>query len=202
MLTIGLTGGIACGKSTVLGLFQELGCRVLDADAIARRVMQKGTPVWHAVRARFGEAVLRADGDIDRKRLAEIVFRDSAARRDLEALVHPRVFAEAEREMAAIARQEPDALVVFDVPLLLETGYHRKVDRVVVVSCRPETQMRRLLERGMSEPEARLRLAAQMPLEQKEALAHFVIRTDGPLSETRAQVVRVFQALKAAACRK
>jgi dephospho-CoA kinase len=193
MLRIALTGGIATGKSYVLDRLRAHGIPCLDADALAHGVEAAGTEATTAIAARFGSDVLAADGSVDRAKLGPIVFADPAARRDLEAMVHPAVY----RAIAAGLRGfeliggYPFAIV--DVPLLFETGAEQKFDRVVVTACSPELQLARLRERGMSETSARQRLAAQWPTDEKIARADFVIRTDGPYEETDRQVADLVQ---------
>jgi dephospho-CoA kinase len=193
MLRIALTGGIATGKSHVLEQFRRRGIPCLDADALAHGVEAPGTEATTAIAARFGADVLAADGSVNRARLGPIVFADPAARRDLEAIVHPAVY----RAIAAGLRgfellgEYPFAVV--DVPLLYETGAEKNFDRVVVTACSPELQLARLRERGMSETSARQRLAAQLPTDEKIARADFVIRTDGSFEETDRQVADLIQ---------
>jgi len=193
MLRIALTGGIATGKSYVLEQLRRRGIPCLDADALAHGVEAAGTEATTAIAARFGSDVLAADGSVDRAKLGPIVFADPAARKDLEAIVHPAVY----RAIAAGLRGfeliggYPFAIV--DVPLLYETGAEKNFDRVVVTACSPELQLARLRERGMSETSARQRLAAQWPTDDKIGRADFVIRTDGPYEETDRQVADLVQ---------
>jgi len=196
MLRIALTGGIATGKSYALEQFRTRGVPCLDADALAHGVMSAGTEATQAIAARFGPEVVGADGAVDRKKLGSIVFADAAARRDLEAIVHPAV----RRAIAAGLRAfellggAPFALV--DVPLLYETGYASEFDRVIVTACLPDLQVARLVARGMSEVEAHQRLAAQMSAAEKASRADFVIQTDGSFEDTDKQVEQVFQNLR------
>jgi dephospho-CoA kinase len=193
MLRIGLTGGIATGKSYVLDRLRAHGIPCLDADALAHGVETAGTEATTAIAARFGADVLAADGSVNRAKLGPIVFADPAARKELEAIVHPAVY----RAIAAGLRgfellgEYPFAVV--DVPLLYETGAEKNFDRVVVTACAPELQLARLRERGVSETSARQRLAAQWPTDEKAARADFVIRTDGAFEETDRQVADLVQ---------
>jgi dephospho-CoA kinase len=187
MLTVALTGGIATGKSYVLERWRDRGAACLDADDLAHGVTGEGTEATHAIAARFGAGVLDATGAVDRKKLGPIVFADEAARRDLEAIVHPAVH----RAIAAGLRAfelTGSAIAIADVPLLYETGGETRFSRVVATVCTPATQLARMRARGLSEEEARLRLAAQMPAHEKAARADFVITTDGTFQETDAQV--------------
>ena len=196
MLTVALTGGIATGKSYVLERFRRRGAACLDADELAHGVTGAGTEATHAIAARFGAGVLDATGAVDRKKLGPIVFADEAARRDLEAIVHPAVH----RAIAAGLRAfelTGSAIAIVDVPLLYETGGETRFSRVVATVCTPATQLARLRARGLSEEEARQRLAAQMPAHEKAARADFVITTDGTFPETDAQVDAIWRQLEA-----
>jgi dephospho-CoA kinase len=194
VLKVGLTGGIGSGKSEVTRRLAALGAYVVDADVLARDVVEPGTPGLAAVAAEFGAEVLRPDGSLDRDRLGAIVFADPAARARLNAIVHPLVgAATAERFAAAPA----DAIVVHDVPLLVEVGLAAAYDVVLVVAATPETQGSRLVRaRGMSADEARSRIAAQAPLADKLAVADFVITNDGSLDDLDRQVQAVWLALQ------
>jgi dephospho-CoA kinase len=188
MVKVALTGGIATGKSYVLGRFRDRGVPCLDADALAHGVEAAGTEATKAIAERFGAGVLAPDGSVDRARLGPIVFADPAARRELEALVHPAVYRAIEAGVRAFELTGTYPFAVVDVPLLYETGSDTKFDRVIVTLCSPEAQVERLLKRGLNEAAARQRLAAQLPTDQKAARADFVIRTDGTFDETDAQV--------------
>ena len=198
MRTVGLTGGIGSGKSAVSRLLQEHGAVVVDADLVAREVVDVGSPGLAAVVDAFGPDVLQEDGSLDRAALGRLVFSDREALTRLNAVTHPRI---AERT-AALVRQAAEAgteVLVHDVALLVEnglTGY----DAVVVVAASPQTQLDRLVRlRGMPEAEARARIAAQLPLEHKLAVATHVIRNDGPLEDLAPQVERVWASLVGAA---
>ncbi|WP_079407824.1 dephospho-CoA kinase [Streptomyces sp. 3211] len=193
MLKVGLTGGIGAGKSEVSRLLAVYGAIVVDADRIAREVVEPGTPGLAAVVAAFGESVLTAQGTLDRPKLGSIVFTDPAKLQTLNAIVHPLVGARsAELEAAAGA----DAIVVHDVPLLAENGLAPLYDLVVVVDASPETQLTRLTAlRGMAEEEARARMAAQATREQRLAVATLVIDNDGPLEALEPQVRKVWEDL-------
>lgn len=195
MLKIGLTGGIATGKSYVLDRLRQHGVPCLDADELAHGVTAAGTEATAAIAARFGADVLAADGSVDRRKLGPIVFGDAAARRELEAIVHPAVH----RAIAMGVRASElmgDPLVVIDIPLLFETGAEKTFDKVIVTTCAPETQIARLVARGLTEEAARQRLAAQWPTEQKVARADFVVTTDGTFDDTNRQVELVMESLK------
>ncbi|MFD9458130.1 dephospho-CoA kinase [Streptomyces sp. NPDC059985] len=193
MLKVGLTGGIGAGKSEVSRLLAEYGAVVVDADRIAREVVEPGTPGLAAVVEAFGESVLTATGELDRPALGAIVFGDPDKLRALNAIVHPLVGARsAELEGAA----GPDAIVVHDVPLLAENGLAPLYDLVVVVDASPETQLARLTaRRGMTEEDARARMAVQATREQRLAVATLVIDNDGPLEALEPQVRTVWERL-------
>ncbi|WP_455361070.1 dephospho-CoA kinase [Streptomyces sp. SYSU K21746] len=193
MLKVGLTGGIGAGKSEVSRLLVSYGAVLVDADRIAREVVEPGTPGLAAVVAAFGESVLTADGALDRPKLGSIVFADQEKLRTLNAIVHPLVGARsAELEAAA----GPESVVVHDVPLLTENGLAPLYDLVVVVDAAQQTQLDRLTRlRGMAESEARARMAAQASREQRLAVADLVIDNDGPLADLEPQVRKVWAEL-------
>ena len=196
MLKVALTGGIATGKSYVLDRFRQRGVPCLDADELAHGVTAAGTEATAAIAARFGTEVLAADGSVDRRKLGPIVFADATARRELEAMVHPGVYRAINAGLRAFELMGDGAFAIVAVPLLYETGAEKTFDKVIVTACAPETQVARLVERGLTEAAARQRLAAQWPTERKTARADFVITTDGSFEETDEQVVRVVETLK------
>jgi len=187
MLRIGLTGGIGSGKSTVSALLDERGAVIVDADVIAREVVAAGTPGLAAVAAAFGDGVLAPDGSLNQPALAAVVFADPEARRRLDGIVHPLVRARA-GELAAAA--PPDAVVVHDVPLLVEAGQAGRYDPVLVVEADAETRVARLVRRGMTEDDARARIAVQATDEQRRAVADVVLDNSGTRDELAAQVER------------
>jgi dephospho-CoA kinase len=194
MRRIGLTGGIATGKSHVRAQFEKLGVPTIDADVLAREAVAPGTPGLAEVVGRFGRGVLSPDGSLDRKALAAIVFADAAARRDLERIIHPRVRAATDDWFRSLPAGTPFAIA--DIPLLYETGRDADFDQVIVVACDPETQVRRVIERdNVTEADARARLAAQLPIEEKVARADFVVWTDGTRDETDTRVREVWASL-------
>ncbi len=196
MLRVALTGGIATGKSHVLERIRARGIPCLDADALAHGAMAAGTEATQAIAARFGARAIAADGSVDRGALAPIVFADPAARRDLEAIVHPAVYRAIAAGVQAFERSSGAALAVVDVPLLYETGHAGDFDKVIVTTCREALQVERLVARGLTEAEARQRIATQWPAGEKLARADYVIRTDGTFAETDEQVQRVLDALR------
>jgi dephospho-CoA kinase len=192
---VGLTGGIASGKSTVSAILAELGAVVIDADALAREVVERGTPGLEAVVAEFGPALLTAEGDLDRPAMGSLVFNDAAARRRLEAIVHPLVF---ERIVDLETRAPQDALVVHDIPLLAESGRADTFDAVLVVDAPAEVQVERMLrDRGWTSEEAESRMAAQASREDRNAIATHLIENTGTIEDLRRRVTEVFEELAA-----
>ncbi len=188
MWRVALTGGIATGKSYVRAAVAGRGVPTIDSDRIVHELLARGTDTTAAVEARFGPAVIHADGAVDRSALGRLVFSDAAARADLERIIHPSVY---ERIFAWAAEQEARGArwALADVPLLFETGRQAAFDRVVVAACDPELQVRRVVARnGVSESDARARLAAQWPIAEKVRLADYVITTDGSFAETDGQI--------------
>ena len=190
MLRIGLTGGIGSGKSTVAGLLAARGAVVVDADRIAREVVEAGTPGLAAVTDAFGDGVLAADGSLDRPALAAIVFTDPEARARLDAIVHPLV---RERSVELIAGAPADAVLVNDVPLLVETGQAGTYDLVLVVEADLATRLTRLVERGLTEEDARARIGSQATDEQRRAVADVVLDNSGSREELADQVARFWE---------
>lgn len=188
MYLIGLTGGIASGKSTVARRLYEHGAVHLDADELARRVVAPGTPGLAAIVAEFGEGVLHADGSLDRAKLGELVFNDDAARARLNAIVHPAVRELSGRLIAKAEAENPDAVVVYDVPLLVEASVDHPFDLIVVTNAPRKTQVRRLVEeRGLDLIQAEARVDAQVDNTRRLAIADIVIDTDGTLAHTMSQ---------------
>jgi dephospho-CoA kinase len=196
MLRVALTGGIATGKSYCLAKFASFGVPVIDADRLARDAVAPGSTALAAVEARFGPSIMHPDGSLDRAALARIVFTDRAARADLEAIVHPEVYHRINEWFASMPARTP--LAIADVPLLFETGHNHDFDCVIVAACSPAEQMRRLVTRDhLTEADARARLNAQWPIEEKVARGDYIIRTDGTLADTDLQVRRVFELVMA-----
>jgi dephospho-CoA kinase len=197
MLRVGLTGSIAVGKSFVSGLLAELGCRIVDADVLARRVVEPGAEGLRRIVEAFGEWVLRPDGTLDRARLGEVVFKDAAKRELLNSLLHPLIISEQDELLRSWEREEPRGVGVVDAALMIESGGHRRFDKLVVVHCRPEVQLERLMRRNsLSREEAAARIAAQMPQEEKLRHADFKVDTSESFEETRRQTEEVYAALR------
>ncbi|BAS27347.1 dephospho-CoA kinase [Limnochorda pilosa] len=198
MRVLGVTGGVATGKSLVARFLEELGAAVVDADQLAREVVEPGEPALEEIRQVFGPGVLTPEGRLDRKALARRVFSDEGARRRLEAIIHPRVRRRMEEAVARL-REAGAPLIVLEIPLLFEGGepVRRLVDRVLVVTAPEAVQLERLRQRnGLTEAEARARMAAQMPLEEKVRRADYVVDNGGTPEETRRQVQRVWEAMR------
>jgi dephospho-CoA kinase len=194
-MRVGLTGGIASGKSTVAAMLAELGAVVIDADALAREVVAKGTPGLERVVAAFGPEVLTAEGELDRPRMGAIVFADEDRRRVLEGIVHPLVF---ERYAELEGTAPAGALVVHDIPLLAETGRAAEFDAVIVVETPAEVQVERMLrDRGWTRADAEARIAAQATAEQRRAVATHLIVNTGTREDLRHRVTEVFEELRA-----
>ncbi|SEG68563.1 dephospho-CoA kinase [Paenibacillus sp. UNC499MF] len=190
-MNIGLTGGIACGKSTVSAMLVRRGAILIDADQIAREVVEPGSPVLAQVAARFGQDMLLPDGSLHRKKLGETVFGNEEARKALEDLLHPSIRALMKERMAASEHEFPDKLVVVDVPLLYESGLQSMFSSVMVVYVPREVQLRRLMERdGLTSEQGESRLAAQWPVERKKELADICIDNSGTLEQTERLVER------------
>ena len=194
MLRIGLTGSIATGKSYVLDRFRQRGVPCLDADDLAHGVMAPGTEATAAIAERFG-GVLAEDGSVDRQKLGPIVFADAAARRDLEAIVHPAVYRAITAGMRGFERIGGSPLAIADIPLLYETGHASEFAKVIATVCPREVQVQRLQRRGLSADAAEQRIAAQMSAEEKARRADYVIHTTGSFEETDAQVESVLASL-------
>jgi len=187
---IGLTGGIATGKSTVSAMLAELGAAVVDADQVAREVVLPGEPALRQVAETFGQAVLNEDGTLNRKKLGEIVFADEMKRKALEAILHPAIRQVMNDRIDRLERENPGRLVVADIPLLYETGLDARYPEVLVVYVPPDVQLERLMKRdGLTEAKARERLNAQLPIDEKKKRADWVIDNSGTLEETRRQVL-------------
>lgn len=196
MILIGLTGGVATGKSTVAKMFKQCGAIIIDADELAREVVLPGKPAWRCIVRQFGKSVLNADRTINRQALGAIVFSRPVKRRVLERLIHPRVAREQRRLTREAARKDPSAVVIYDVPLLFEAGIDKRVDKIIVVTADQSTQITRLKNRnGLTRAEALRRIRSQMPLSEKLRKADMVIDGTLPRAVSRKRVRSVFRAL-------
>jgi dephospho-CoA kinase len=197
MLTVGLTGGIATGKSYILETLGSLGCATIDADIVARQVVEPGKPAYQDIVNRFGREVLAEDGALDRARLGAIVFADRSQRETLNAIVHPRVFEAQAEWLAETAARDPHAIAIVDAALMIETGSYRRFEKLIVVFCSPELQLERLMSRNrLSRSEAEARIAAQSSTEEKLKYADYSIDTSMGFEDTRPQVERVYAELR------
>ena len=197
MLVVGLTGGVASGKTTVSRILQQEGAYLIDADLIARELVQPQTPTWSELIRVFGREILEKDESVNRKALADRVFSNPQKRGQLERILHPQISREIDRRIEEIRKKDPDAVVVVDAALLVETGAHRRMDKLIVVTATEAQQVERLGRRtGAAPQEARGILSAQMPLAEKLNVADFIIRNEGTLEETIRRAKEIFQELK------
>ena len=197
MLKVGLTGSIAVGKSYVCDVFRELGVYVLDADCTAREVVEPNTRGLDSIVAGFGNQVLQADGSLDRVKLAAIVFANEEKRLLLNSIVHPLVFEAQNSWLAAREAEDPNGIAIIEAALMIESGGYKRFDKIIVVWCDTAIQLERLMSRnGLSEAEAQIRIAAQMPQEEKKRYADFLINTSTGFDDTRHQTTEVFGQLE------
>jgi dephospho-CoA kinase len=193
----GLTGGMGSGKTTVGKLLQSLGAYVLDADEICRSLVEPGKPAWLETVDLLGNGILRDDQTLDRRKVADIVFKDPEKKKALEAILHPRVMEEEQAIYKDILKNDPGALVIIDAALLIESGNYRQVDKVIVIACDKETQLHRIMAKNtFSREDAQRRLQQQMPLEEKIKFADYVLHNDSGLSELEEKVEALFHQLK------
>ena len=196
MVNIGLTGGIGSGKSTVADLFRKRGAYIIDLDLLAHQVEEPGGAAWQGIVQYFGREILDTEERIDREALGRIVFRDSAKREELNSIVHPAVRDEWRRRIDDIGRRDGQAIILSDIPLLIEVGWHEKMDIVILVYTSPGVQIERIMKRnGYTYEEARDRLRTQMPLAEKIPFADFVIHNEGTPEETEAAVGKIWKEL-------
>jgi len=197
MLKVGLTGGIATGKSFVLDALQELGCDVLDSDRTAREVVEPGQPAFDEIVENFGRDVIGKDGNLDRAKLGAVVFTDAGKREKLNSIVHPKVYEAQARWMAEAESRNPQTIAIIDAALLIETGSYRRFDKLVVVYCEPEIQLARLMARNnLTREEALARISSQMPSDEKLKYADFTINTSLGFEDTRQQVESLYEQLR------
>ena len=197
MVIAGLTGGIATGKSTVAAFLRQAGAVVIDADKIAHDVVRRGFPAWRSIVEKFGRGILQDNGEIDREKLGRIIFSNAARKAQLNRIVHPFVFEGMEDQMKEIQRVNPGAVVIQDIPLLFESGMHRRLSIIIVVYVPEPVQRARLMERNhLSEAEAMARIRSQIPIEKKKKLADILIDNSGLLDQTRTRSLEVYEMLK------
>jgi dephospho-CoA kinase len=196
MLRVGLTGGIASGKSTVAAMLRDLDCMVLELDTLGHELLEPGQVAYDEVVAEFGKDILEAGGKVDRGKLGAIVFTDAAKRAQLNQILHPRILDVAQKWFAALDRPGGPELAVVEAALIIEAGYNKSLDRTIVCWSRPVQQLARLKDRDFSLEQAQQRIAAQMPVDEKRALADDVIDCSGSLDETKRQVENLVSKLK------
>jgi dephospho-CoA kinase len=197
MLIVGLTGGIASGKSTIADMFKKEGAYIIDIDMISRDVVKPGKPAWQDVVHIFGKEVLNEDQTLNRKKVGDIVFSDAEKRKKLEEIIHPKITAETLMKINEIAKKDNQAIVIIDIPLLIETDKQDTVNKVVLVYTSPQGQIERLVKRdGLSLEDAHKRLTSQMPIENKKKYAHYIINNEEPLKEVQKRVKEIFRELK------
>jgi len=197
MLIVGLTGGVASGKTAVSRVLKEEGAYIIDADQIARELVKPRKPAWKEIIRAFGQEILQEDGSIHRKKLAGKVFADAKQRKLLNQMLHPRIRKEMDRRVKEIGQRDPEAIVVIDAPLLVELGNHRRMDKLIVVTSTRTQQLERLKDRdGANRGEALKIVSCQMPLEEKLKFADFVIRNEGSLEEMKRKAREVFKELR------
>lgn len=196
MLTIGLTGGIASGKSIVARTLQEKGCHVIEADLVAHEFLKPSNPVAQKIAAEFGPEILGSDGAIDRAKLGEVVFGNAQKLKRLNVLTHPPVLQEIARRLAEITRKDHSAIAVVVAALHVETGYYKAFDRLAVAWCTGEQQLSRLVSRGMTPEQAERRIASQLPLDEKRRLADDVIDCSYTIADTQRQTVEILERWK------
>jgi dephospho-CoA kinase len=189
MLRVGLTGGIASGKSTVASMLRELDCPVLDADTLGHELLEQGQDAYNEVVREFGKEILDGYGNVDRGKLGPIIFADAQKRARLNQILHPRILDVVRKWFAALAQPGGPELAVVEAALIIEAGYNQELDRVIVCWCPAEMQLQRLVERGLTPEQAKLRIAAQMPMEEKRRLADEPIDCSGSIEETERQVI-------------
>lgn len=195
MLRVGLTGGIASGKSTVAGILRDNDCQVLEMDPLGHEMLEPGQPAYNEVVAEFGKDILEPSGKVDRAKLGAIVFADPTKLARLNAILHPRILEVVRNWYAALDRPGGPALAFAEAALIVESGHNKDLDRLVVCWCRPEQQLERLQDRGLSPEQARQRIGAQMPIDEKRKFADIVIDTSGTLANTETQVGALLEKL-------
>jgi len=196
MLRVGLTGSIAVGKSFVASVFEELGCHLLDADVTAREVVLPGTDGLTAIVDRFGNEVLQKDGTLDRQYLGSLVFGNEVFRKDLNSILHPRIIERQDQMLKQWEQNDPDGISIVDAALMIESGGYKRFDKLVVVHCRPEVQLERLMLRnGLSREDAQQRIDSQMPQEEKQKFADYLIDTSDGFEPARQRTQQVYEQL-------
>jgi len=195
MLRVGLTGGIASGKSTVAAMLREQDCLVLDADTLGHELLEQGQDAFNEVVREYGKEVLDNYGNVNRSKLGQIIFADPQKRARLNQILHPRILEVLRRWFAALAQEGGPEFAVVEAALIMEAGYNKELDQVIVCWCPAQQQLQRLVERGLTAEQAQLRIAAQMPMEEKRRFGDETIDCSGSLAETERQVIEVVKRL-------
>ena len=197
MLVVGLTGGIACGKSAVSSMFTELGCLIIDADLVARQLVEPGLPAYKRIVKFFGTEILNKDKTLDRKKLGKIIFADAEKRKVLNSMLHPAIIREEERMIRDEEQKKDRCIAIISAALMIEAGHHKRFKKIIVVYCGRETQIERIMKREkITRKEALQRIKSQLANKEKKKYADYVINTSGPFPQTRKQVVQVYEKLK------
>ena len=197
MLVVGLTGGMCCGKTTVSSMFAELGCLIIDADLISRKLVEPGEPSYKRIVKFFGKEILQKDGTLDRKKLGSIIFQDPAKRKVLNSILHPSIVREEERMIREAREKESHQIAIVSAALMIEAGVYKRFKKIIVVHCSRELQIQRIMKREkIGRREALLRISSQLSTTEKRKYADYVINTSGPFTQTRKQAVKVYEKLR------
>jgi dephospho-CoA kinase len=197
MLVVGLTGGMASGKSTVASMFAELGCLIIDADQVARKLVEPDAAAWKRIVKVFGKDVLNKDKTLDRKKLAGIIFEDAGKRKLLNSILHPLIMKEEERLVKEAVSKGDHRIAIVSAALMIEAGTYKRFKKIIVVWCKKEIQIERIMKReNVTRKEALQRWSAQLSSQEKKRYAHYTINTSGPFTQTRKQVVRIYGKLR------
>lgn len=197
MLVVGLTGGMCCGKTTVSSMFAELGCLIIDADLISRKLVEPGEPSYKRIVKFFGKEILQKDGTLDRKKLGSIIFQDPAKRKILNSILHPSIVREEERMIREAREKGTHQITIVSAALMIEAGVSKRFKKIIVVHCGRELQIQRIMKREKnSRREALQRISSQLSTTEKRKYADYVINTSGPFTQTRKQAVKVYEKLR------
>jgi dephospho-CoA kinase len=197
MLIVGLTGGMCSGKSTVASMFSELGCLIIDADQVARKLVEPEASAWKRIVKVFGKEILNKDKTLDRKKLAAIIFEDAGKRKLLNSILHPLILREEERLIKEATSKGDHKIAIVSAALMIEAGTHKRFQKIIVVWCNKEVQIERIMKREkVTRKEALQRWSAQLSGQEKKRYAHYVINTSGPFTQTRKQVVQIYEKLR------
>jgi dephospho-CoA kinase len=197
MLVVGLTGGMCCGKTTVTSMFAELGCLIIDADLISRKLVEPGEASYKRIVKFFGKEILHKDGTLDRKKLGSIIFEDPAKRKVLNSILHPSIIREEERMIREAREKGSHQIAIVSAALMIEAGSYKQFKKIIVVHCTRELQIQRIMKREkISRREALQRISSQLSTTEKRKYADYVINTSGPFTQTRKQAVMIYEKLR------